>query len=93
MYYATKYNYGLIQVRPYENVTQIQEAYSNFSIAKIIMPYEAEDLKDAAVQAGKRLDGGRFILMEPQANGLEIPRRYDDVQEKAQKQKKDKKRL
>jgi hypothetical protein len=42
------------------------------------MPFEAEDIKEAAVKVGNYLEAGRFLFMEVQKNGLEIPRKYGD---------------
>ena len=77
MYWAFKKTDGHIVVQEYTDINLIKETYQNYEVAKIILPYFAEDLEDASIQAGNRLEGGRFILMEKQKNGLEIPKRYD----------------
>jgi hypothetical protein len=77
MYWAYKKQDGHIVVQDYQNVDQIKEVYEDWTIAKIIMPFEAEDIKEAAIHVGNRLEAGRFLLMETQKNGLEIPRRFD----------------
>lgn len=77
MYWAHKDIDGHIVVQKYKGVNQIKEQYKSVTNAKIIMPYEAKDINDAAVQAGNRLEGGRFVLMERLESGVEIPKRYD----------------
>ena len=77
MYWAYKRTNGHTTVQEYSSIDAIKEIHKDWQVAKIILPYEADDLKHAAVQAGNRLDGGKFTLMEQQKNGLEIPRRYE----------------
>jgi hypothetical protein len=86
MYWAYKKQDGHIVVQDYQNIDQIKEVYEDWTIAKIIMPFEAEDIKEAAIHVGNRLEAGRFLLMETQKNGLEIPRRfsYDDSRKESE---------
>jgi hypothetical protein len=78
MYFAYKKTDGHIVVQSYKNTDQLREAYADWQVAKVIMPFEAPDIKEAAIQVGNRLEAGRFLFMEIQKNGLEIPRRYND---------------
>jgi len=76
MYWATKDIEGHIVVSTYNNSEQLTEAYDNPKIAKVVLPFEAKDIKEASIRVGNKLEGGRFILMEQYKNGLEIPKRY-----------------
>lgn len=78
MYWAYKKQDGHIIVQNYTNIDQIKEIYSDWTVAKILMPFEAENIKEAAIKVGNKLEAGRFLFMEIQKNGLEIPRRYDN---------------
>jgi len=75
-YWAYKKIDGHIQVRSYETLEQVKEIYRDYEVAKIILPFEANDIKEAAVRVGNYLEAGRFLVMEIQKNGLEIPRKY-----------------
>lgn len=74
MYWAIKKADGQIVVRNYTSVDQIEAAYQDYENVKITLPFEASNLKEAATRAGNCLEAGRFLFMEKQKNGVEIPR-------------------
>jgi hypothetical protein len=77
MYWAHKDTDGHIVVEKYQGIDKLRQVYKTSNNAKIILPFEAKNITDAAVQVGNRLEGGRFILMEKLESGVEIPRNYD----------------
>lgn len=76
MFWAYKKTDGHIVVQTYESVSSVEEQFQNQEISKIILPFKADDLYDAAVKAGNKLEGGKFILMEKLKNGVEMPRLF-----------------
>jgi hypothetical protein len=77
MFYAYKRINGNIQVKKFKRIEQIQKTFKEDDIYKIILPYKAKNLLDAAIKAGRKFEGSQgFLIMEKQENGTELPKFY-----------------